>query len=113
MNEKTHADDINTEQNEAQGSTSAKKTSIRSEYNSKWKEKKTGPQTKSAAENAFCEPLKINMSIFDIGALYSGVKSLFKAARKLDTQVAIYMEDLYTRVSDYFKNAIELYEEKK
>ena len=113
MNEKTHADDLNTEQNETQGSTSENRTSKRSEYNSKWKEKKTGPQDKSAADNAFCEPLKINLSIFNIGALYSGVKSLFMAARKLDTQVAKYMDDLYTRVSDYFKKSIELYKEKK
>ena len=113
MNEKTHADDLNTEQNESQGSASEKKTSKRSEYSSKWKEKKTGPQAKSAADSAFCEPLKIDMSIFDIGALYSGVKSLFKAARKLDTQVAIYMNDFYTRVSDYFKKSIESYKDKK
>ena len=113
MNEKTHADDLNTEQNETQGSASAKKTSKRSEYSSKWKEKKTDPQAKSAADNAFCEPLKINMSIFDIGALYSGVNSLFKAVRKLDTQIAIYIDDLYTSVSDYFKNTIKSYKKNK
>ena len=113
MNEKTHADELNNEKNETKGSASSKETSQRSEYSSKWKEKKTGPQAKSAAEKAFCEPLKINISIFDIGALYSGIKSLFMAARKLDIQVAIYMGDFYTRVSDYFKNSIESYKEQK
>ena len=113
MNEKTHADDINTEQNETQGSASAKKTSKSSEYSSKWKEKKKGPKHKRADDNAFCEPLKINLSIFDIGALYSGVKSMFKAVRKIDTQIAIYMDDLYKRVSDHFKKSIELYKGKK
>ena len=113
MNDKTHADDLNSEQNETQGSASEKRTSKRSECSSKWKEKKTGPQDKSAADNAFCEPLKINLSIFDIGALLSGVKSLFKAVRKLDTRIAIYMDDLYKRVSDHFKKSIELYKGKK
>ena len=113
MNEKTNADGLNTEKNETQGSAYENKRSKRNKYSSKWKEKKTGPQDKNAADNAFCEPLKINLSIFDIGALYSGVYSLFKAARKLDTQVAKYMDDLYKRVRDYFKNSIELYRGKK
>ena len=85
----------------------AKITLKRSECSSKWKEKKTDPQAKSAADNAFCELQMINLSNFDIGALYSGVKSLFNGASKLDTQVANYTGDLYTRVSDYFKNSIE------
>jgi len=113
MNEKTHEDDLNTEQNETQMSASVKKTSKRSECSSKWKEKKTDPQAKSIADNAFCEPLKINLSNFDIAALYSGVKSLFNGVSKIDTQVANYTGDLYSRVTDYFKNAIESYKGKK
>ena len=113
MNKKTNEGDLKTEQNETQWSDSEKKTSKRSKYSSKWKEKKTGPQAKSEADNVFCKPLKINMSTFDIGALYSGVKSLFMAARKLDTQVAQYMDDLYKWVSDHFKKSIELYKGKK
>ena len=113
MNEKTHADDLKTEQNEAKGYASEKKTSKSSERSSKWKEKKTDSKAKGVADNDFCELLKINLSIFNVGALYSGVKSLFKVARKIDTKVAIYMDKLYKRVSDHFKKSIESYKENK
>lgn len=103
MNEKKNVDNNEKGKNTKKGAAR--------ESGSKGKEGKKEAKSNSKADETFVKPPKINMSNIDTGAIYAGLKSLFKNANKLDAQVTNYAGELYLRVKNYFIKSIDSYKE--
>ena len=103
MNEKKNVDNNKKGINTTKG--------FANESGSKEKREGTEDKSKSISDKAFCKPTKINVSNIDTGAIYAGVESLFRRARKLDAKLTNYASDLYLRVKNYFIKSIESYKE--
>ncbi len=113
MNDKTIVTDTKKASSATSKPAAAKKATKSAAPSSKEKTEKTDTQAKSATSKDFCEPSKFDLSMFDIGAVYTGVETLVKGANKLDKQVTNYAGDLHTRFSDYIKKSITSYKKNK
>lgn len=82
------------------------------EKKSKSKKKRAEPKER-IEDKVFSKINEIDLPNIDMGAVFAGVESLCKNAKKFDSQITGYAGGLFAKVTDYFKHSIETYKEEK
>lgn len=98
----------NPEKKEKKTKSEETEESISSQEKSNSSEKAQVDQTETTKR--FCENSIKNLKDIKIGVLFAGVQNLFDGTKKIDTKITMNANGLLSKVTGYFRNAIDSYE---